>query len=521
MAGVAAAPPDRLSDLSDDLLIHVLSFLPSREAASTTSLSRRWRRLLWLETGVVNFDYRSYITTTGGVPRWWLVWVDACRAHKLYRSRGCGPRKLVLVMHGDDLPDDDEEDADAVEEDDAHAIEEEDQGDVSKMDEEYTGVDAVEVVAGVEELRVELVNCASPAHCRYTCPSPPFASLRVLEITGCLVEPDARGRLAFPYLEAMRLRRCRLEIATLQDMINAAPRLADLRLEAVCFEDDQYEYHLRCPTATVIVITDLHGFRSSLNFRGCSVKLDAPHVRRFRYANVGTFEDTYFSFEKKPPYLEQVHLAVHSCSARAAQMRMSLLISVRHVRTLKLTTYSMADLDDVMMYSSYTLQRLEIEDLCGWCIRDDSSTASALVKLLCQCPRIHELRIKFSWREYLEETTDPEDLNAAMSDFAPCRAIANSGNEEEDCCHGLDIHKLCCGCKVDCLQDSLRRVVVEFDMEELTCLQLRLVKFLAKNAMDLEEFVIDGRKGTTGDTSTAKSRDGENGGIEHRLHYQR
>jgi hypothetical protein len=34
---MAAAASDRLSDLSDDLLIHVLSFLPSREAASTTS----------------------------------------------------------------------------------------------------------------------------------------------------------------------------------------------------------------------------------------------------------------------------------------------------------------------------------------------------------------------------------------------------------------------------------------------------------------------------------------------------
>jgi hypothetical protein len=397
-------------------------------------------------------------------------------------------------MHGDDLPHDDDEDAHAVQEDDAHAIEEEDdQGDVSKLDEEYTGVDAVEVVVGVEELRVELVNCASPAHCRYTCPWPPFASLRALEITGYLVEPDARGRLAFPCLEAMRLMRCRLEIATLQDMIDAAPRLADLWLEAVCFEDDQYEYHLCCPTATAIVIADLHGFGPSLNFRGCSVTLDAPHVRHFRYANVVTFEDTNFSIEQQPPYLEQVHLAVHSSSTQAAQLRRSLLASVRHVRSLKLTAYSMADLADVMWYYYYNLERLEIEELCGWCIRDDSGTAaSALVKLLRKCPGIRELRIKFSWREYLEETTDPEVLNAAMSDFAPCRAIVN---EEEDCCHGLDHHKLCYGFKVDCLQDSLRRVVVEFDMEELTCFQLRLVKFLAKNAMALEELVVDGGEG--------------------------
>jgi hypothetical protein len=46
-----------------------------------------------------------------------------------------------------------------------------------------------------------------------------------------------------------------------------------------------------------------------------------------------------------------------------------------------------------------------------------------------------------------------------------------------------------------CLKDSLRRVVVEFDTEELTCFQIRLVKFLVEKATILEEIVIDGGNG--------------------------
>jgi hypothetical protein len=51
---------DRLSDLPDDLLVHMLSFVPIREAARSTSLSRRWRRPLplWLHADTVNFDMR-------------------------------------------------------------------------------------------------------------------------------------------------------------------------------------------------------------------------------------------------------------------------------------------------------------------------------------------------------------------------------------------------------------------------------------------------------------------------------
>jgi hypothetical protein len=51
-----AGSEDRLSDLPDDLLRRILHFVPLKEAASTTALSRRWRAPLWLSSGAVNLE---------------------------------------------------------------------------------------------------------------------------------------------------------------------------------------------------------------------------------------------------------------------------------------------------------------------------------------------------------------------------------------------------------------------------------------------------------------------------------
>jgi hypothetical protein len=53
------AATTELSDLPDLLLRRILYFAPAKEAASTTVLARRWRSL-WLNSGAVNPDSRSY-----------------------------------------------------------------------------------------------------------------------------------------------------------------------------------------------------------------------------------------------------------------------------------------------------------------------------------------------------------------------------------------------------------------------------------------------------------------------------
>ncbi|MCH91865.1 F-box/FBD/LRR-repeat protein [Trifolium medium] len=55
---------DRISSLPDPILHHILSFLPTKFAASTTILSKRWNPL-WLSVPTLHFDdmpFKDYIS---------------------------------------------------------------------------------------------------------------------------------------------------------------------------------------------------------------------------------------------------------------------------------------------------------------------------------------------------------------------------------------------------------------------------------------------------------------------------
>ncbi|KAK1667564.1 hypothetical protein QYE76_055723 [Lolium multiflorum] len=53
------AAGDRISALPNDVLQHVLSFAPAREAAATAILSRRWRSV-WRQTAAIILDSKPY-----------------------------------------------------------------------------------------------------------------------------------------------------------------------------------------------------------------------------------------------------------------------------------------------------------------------------------------------------------------------------------------------------------------------------------------------------------------------------
>ncbi|CAL5201559.1 unnamed protein product [Lathyrus oleraceus] len=50
---------ERISELHDSILCHILSFLPTKHAATTSILSKRWKSL-WLSVLTLDFDCKSF-----------------------------------------------------------------------------------------------------------------------------------------------------------------------------------------------------------------------------------------------------------------------------------------------------------------------------------------------------------------------------------------------------------------------------------------------------------------------------
>ncbi|WJX30864.1 hypothetical protein P8452_19357 [Trifolium repens] len=50
---------DRISDLPDPILCHILSFLPTKQAATTCVLSKRWKPV-WLSVLALDFDDKTF-----------------------------------------------------------------------------------------------------------------------------------------------------------------------------------------------------------------------------------------------------------------------------------------------------------------------------------------------------------------------------------------------------------------------------------------------------------------------------
>jgi hypothetical protein len=368
--------PDRLSDLSDDILTHILSFAPTKEAASTTALSRRWNRPLWLDTATVNLDSRSH--TTG---------IYEHNALYFPHPDGRVIKKVAIVLRDTHIPGD--------------------------------GLSKV-IDAGVEELRLECQDGGCPDY-TYATPSQslpssyavdlsldmlPLASLRFLDLTGCklstyspqdmswsctcreeyerrfmswsgvdweyqqtppfphnsgdweehpwapplppfsnnsgdseseehpwappywhdysydpvthwctaYVEPP-RPHITFPCLGALRLRRCATSFDTLRTMIDGAPMLADLRLESLSILHECLGYlGWRVPFRCPSVSTLVMSNLHLLD--GTTIggcHIELDAPRLRRLRYIQSMSsDSSFTFESTTPQLEQVHLATHS-----------------------------------------------------------------------------------------------------------------------------------------------------------------------------------------------------------------
>uniref|UniRef100_K3ZMG8 F-box domain-containing protein n=1 Tax=Setaria italica TaxID=4555 RepID=K3ZMG8_SETIT len=223
MASTTAASCRCLSDLPDELLQHILGFVPSREAAST-AVPRRWRGLWPMPAGAVNLDTRS----SGGEHQAFFRGADAAIA-----AHGGSVRRLAVHIEDDDGPD-------SIQDfmsgsswgKDCHCV-----NDVLRLP----------AIRAVEELSIGASYSNLPAavaanqRCESAMPdddeglydlsmdSIPSEALRVLRITNCSDHYTSnnfhrRGpppATAFQCLEVLQLRRCNISLESLQDMIVA------------------------------------------------------------------------------------------------------------------------------------------------------------------------------------------------------------------------------------------------------------------------------------------------------------
>ncbi|KAJ1276587.1 hypothetical protein BS78_05G225900 [Paspalum vaginatum] len=485
----AAAGGTCLSDLSDDLLRHILFFAPAKEAASTSVLSRRWRSL-WRTSGAVNVDSRSFKAASQSQLE--ALFRGAKKA--LAAAQGT-VRRLTLLVARDS------------------GINLMRRGE--SMSSEHNLLAAVvshKRARRVEELHIDVRD--ENTRCTLSFGSLPSKALRVLRIAGVCPLTATAAASSFQLLEDLHLKGCMFSFVDLQRTIDAAPQLSRLHLRSCGFREESIDwksrggkrYRLRCPKVTHLVFSDCTSLHDNV-----SVELDMPRLRFFKHRGAVQRIDLLSLRLPSHGLMEEVDLNLvddHSSSEGGpVDRRQTFWEFIQNFNTTKMLKLRMDlsmddNIDDdkgsrqgdqltACLYSH--LERLELE------VEYDPESEIPLVMLgnLLSCfPRVRDLRIRLikggspCWtRSNVDEKARLEfDKSADGFRCRKRRRIAPGGEDGGDSTYdqafgipGLSERSFTC----------LRRVSLLFCMDETNCLGVQLAKFFADKAMVLEEMYID------------------------------
>ncbi|KAK1670891.1 hypothetical protein QYE76_059050 [Lolium multiflorum] len=482
-----AGGQDRLSELPNDLLRRVLHFAPLKEAASTTALSRRWRAPLWLSSGAVNLE-------TG-------VDNNRRRRHDDDKARFFSTRDAFVSAAAGAL----------------------DAADVPvtrltlrldsdlKAASRYTGLVGIvlshRAARRVEELRLVArqywCECHDFGNTRperlYTVTLhslPLIKTLRVLDLANCeglLYRREA----AAPRLSSIRLSHCNQHLCSLQRVMDAAPALLAVRLESVSIDaTDQDEAttrrQLRCPAATILVLNSCtwmvhkhkpgHYYKQTVDVDDLDIV--APRLRSFTYK--GPLRS--LSFSPLPPDLERVDLDLsgHGNYENNKDTDHDIVTLfwrfARSFTSAKEMRLKVNHLDDIAVLSEArrvellpTFRRLRRLEVQGVDFTKGKTPAAVTILILLRCcPVLSALRINL--------TPERHHDHASNKNVEPDTRIPQKE---------IQISALAPYHLFKCLQNSLRRVALRFQLDKSNCLGVKLIKFFAENAMALEEMYVD------------------------------
>nr|CDM82850.1 unnamed protein product [Triticum aestivum] len=527
---------DRLSDLPDDLLRRVLHFAPAKEAASTTALSRRWCTPLWRSTGAVNLESRvhdndrhhhrrnidrrddeaGFVSRREAFVSAAMVALDAAAADDhvtrlTLRLKSDSDATVAEFLNGSSdrrLQ--------------AHPRQ------AAVGDPPRAGSHQQSGPLPAEEGRRAVVL-------------PRLSSLRLRHCGQHLVSLQSIIDAA-PVLAAVRLESVLID-ATNHDNCWGCGNKID-RWAGSDEDDDDDDApqsppkeaapcRLRCPAATLLVLERCkweekehgrhgHSYRDNDDDKLVNLiaaEIEAPRLRRFRYK--GYLRP--FSFSSQPPELEQVDLDSFPCDDdenhknkepnRVLATIWRLVRSFTSAREMKLRLNHLEDIAVLrearqveLLPAFRRLERLELQGVH----RPKGKTASVTIaNLLRRCPVLLDLWInltaedqnarknyqhahEFFERKFRYDRDKSKDrLDHCCRDSEP-DTISPEGEgdgvnyyDEVSEIPALSRHSF------ECLQSSLRRVCLQFQLEKSNCLGLQLIKFFAENAMVLEEMHID------------------------------
>nr|XP_020168675.1 F-box/FBD/LRR-repeat protein At5g22700-like [Aegilops tauschii subsp. strangulata] len=268
---------DRLSDLPDDLLHHIMYFLPAKDGASTCVLGQRWRSL-WRASGAVNLDSRSYDHLDRHEKRR-VIMRDAKEA---LAAASPNVTKLTFrYMEGED-----DHPSAYLSPSFRDAVFEAKLGMAQGLEALLSG----QAARHLEELHIGLFYgpCSDTPWSKFLYPLSigvlsSSTSLRVLHLSKC-VDYDQAVRSQFPRLVELRLHLCSVSLGLLQGVIDAAPLLATLHLDKseLFLGDPRLKRSLvmRCPRITTLTLAN---FDCWVDNRENTMELDAPLLRHFTY----------------------------------------------------------------------------------------------------------------------------------------------------------------------------------------------------------------------------------------------
>ncbi|CAM0907762.1 unnamed protein product [Alopecurus aequalis] len=464
---------DCLSDLCDDLLVSVISFLPAREAARTAALSRRWR-LLWLLTNTHNLDSRSYCDTENlDLDDSWLRGdLDPfCLRDKLFSDASdaldatgwCPVKKLALFIKGYDA-------------DYCRDVMGTPRWEPPSRDDTYdlmASLIAAPALRHVEELRVQFkLEKQEDLYCVYHLDPAllPGDTLRVLDLTCCALK-SAPGSAAafFPRLSVLRLRSCSSSTKHFEDLIRAMPNLRSLHIEGHRFNSYLDRLVVLSPTLTTLTLVDGFGDRQG-------IELDTLCLRAFNYNR----PLTEFSMKSQAAKLGHVDLTLewmYEEDGRRVELRRSapfweFLRNFRHVKSIRLKVQNLECIavdrkEDVQHEHPVTLPGLEQLDLdIPYEPYRRDVAATAVASFLRCCPIIHDLRIRIA--------TDNWDYHRCLSEFVMNLfqrrysedMVPPMLHRDHGCSQTVDLLGLA-GCRFSCVQNSLKNIKLQFEFVDL------------------------------------------------------